>query len=257
MINGTIYNTIRLQTLHNKWMQKKESGNVLSRKEVNERAKWTKEDWLKQNFMQQLEQDRQTSTRNEIAGKVMSGQALTPDEEKYLEQNDPQLLKTYKEAKVQKKEYKEKLKKCKTKDEVEKLKTQTLGTYLSSFKKIEYNPCIPISQKLATAQKYLGFTRNIEDAHEEFKRSGAYKKLPTQEEIEREENREYKEEQEVIIEDISENNDNEHKKETTIASEIEEIYQRIQFEAQMQQGDTNNKTFDEYHRSEKKIDLRL
>lgn len=243
MITGTIYNTIRLQTLNNKWMQKKESGNVLSRKEVNERANWSSDDWLKYNYKQQLEQDRQTSARNEIADKVMSGGTLTPDEERYLEQKDPQLLKSYREAKAQKKAYKERLKKCRTKDEVEQVKSQFLSSYLSSFKKIENNHYIPESQKLATAQRYLGITRNIEDAHEEFKCSGAYKKLPTMEQIVSDNVSKDREEQEAIIEKISENNDLEKVDKKTDESDNSSDFVDTDDATVNDSTDINNNTF--------------
>lgn len=43
MITGTIQNAVKLNMLATKWEQKKESGNVLSKKELNERANWTPE----------------------------------------------------------------------------------------------------------------------------------------------------------------------------------------------------------------------
>lgn len=46
ILSGTIASTVQLQMLNNKWMQKKESGNVLSKQELNERSTWTSEQFI-------------------------------------------------------------------------------------------------------------------------------------------------------------------------------------------------------------------
>lgn len=43
VITGTIQNAVKLNMLTQTWEQKKDSGNVLSKKELNERANWTPE----------------------------------------------------------------------------------------------------------------------------------------------------------------------------------------------------------------------
>jgi len=43
VITGTIQNAVKLNMLAPKWEQKKEFGNVLSKKELNEQANWTPE----------------------------------------------------------------------------------------------------------------------------------------------------------------------------------------------------------------------
>ena len=50
--------------LNNKWMQKKESGNVLSKQELNERSTWTSEQFMIADFQDQLEHnEKQRSDR--------------------------------------------------------------------------------------------------------------------------------------------------------------------------------------------------
>lgn len=177
---STIYNTVRLQNLNQKWTQKKESGQVLTKKERNEREKWTSEDWMLQHFKEEMASNKEASKRTELDNKIISGGVLTPEEEQYLEQNDPEKLKKYRQMKAEKKAYEEKLRKCKTKDEVQRLKTQTLGGYLSALKKVENNPNIPMSEKLAQAQQYLAKTRNIQDAEAKFMATAQYQELPTE-----------------------------------------------------------------------------
>lgn len=162
------------------WQQKKESGETLSKEEREERATWTEDQWTKYNCEQQCAENREATKQTQITDKVTYGGTLTPEEEKYLEQNNPQALKKYKETKAEKKAYEEKLKNCKTKDEVDRLKTETLGQYAASLKKVVNDPYIPLSAKLEKAQEMLGKTRNIQDAEEEFKQSAQYQNLPTE-----------------------------------------------------------------------------
>jgi hypothetical protein len=180
IIAGTVANTVQLLTLNSNWQAKKDSGNVLSKEERNERANWTEDDWLKHNFQEQLEQNREASKDTDIKNKIMYGGTITPEEEKYLEQNDPSVLQKYKQVKAEKKAYEEKLKNCKTKDEVQRLKTQTLGEYVASLKKVENDPYIPLSEKLAKAQETLAKTRSIQKVELKFMKSAEYQNLPTE-----------------------------------------------------------------------------
>lgn len=183
MVTGTIYNTLRLQTLDQKWQQKKDSGDVLSRKEINERENWTEADWMKHDFEEQLARNREAEKKTELSNKIMSGETLTPEEEEYLEKNDPQTLQKYRQTKAEKKSYEKKLRSCKTKEEVQRLKTNTLSGYLTAFKKIENDPYIPLSEKLAKAQEMLGKSKNIEAAERKFMTTARYRELPTEEEL--------------------------------------------------------------------------
>jgi len=186
MIAGTVRNAVQLQTLNSKWQQKVESGNVLSRDEVNERANWTQEDWMKQNFQDQLAQNQESSQLTEITNKINYGGTLTAEEEKILEQQNPQALQKYKEMKAEKKSYEKKLQNCKTKDDVQRLKLEKLSQYASALKKVVNDPCIPLSEKLAKAQETLAKTRNIQDAERKFMATAKYASLPTEAEEQRE-----------------------------------------------------------------------
>lgn len=180
MISGTVTNTVKLQALNSKWMQKKESGEVLSKKERNERAAWTQEDRLKHDIEQQAAQNRETSKKTDIDNKILYGGTLTPEEEKYLEQNDPSALRKYRQIKAEKKAYEEKLEHCRTKDEVQRLKLETMGEYAAAMKKVENNPYIPMSEKLAKAQELLAKTRNVQETEWKFMQSPKFIGLPTE-----------------------------------------------------------------------------
>lgn len=180
--------------LNNKWMQKKESGNVLSKQELNERSTWTSEQFMIADFQDQLEHNRETQKRQKIDNKIMSGGSLSPEEISYLEKNDPVALKKYRETKEEKESYKEKLRQCKTKEEVDRVKLQKLGELESSLRSVVNDPTIPKSAKLAKAQEILAKTNNIEAAHLEFVKSADYQSMPTDDE---------KKEQDAADNDIS------------------------------------------------------
>jgi hypothetical protein len=199
IIAGTVASTVKLLTLNSKWQAKKDSGEVLSKEERNERANWTENDWLKHNFQEQIEQNREASKNTDIRNKIMYGGTITPDEEKYLEQNDPSMLQKYKQIKEEKKAYEEKLKNCKTKDDVQKLKTLTLGEYAASLKKVENDPCIPLSEKLAKAQETLAKTRSLQKVELKFMKTAEYANLPTEAEEAEERSEERSIENERVI----------------------------------------------------------
>ena len=194
ILSGTIASTVQLQMLNNKWMQKKESGNVLSKQELNERSTWTSEQFMIADFQDQLEHNRETQKRQKIDNKIMSGGSLSPEEISYLEKNDPVALKKYRETKEEKESYKEKLRQCKTKEELDRVKLQKLGELESSLSSVVNDPTIPKSAKLAKAQEILAKTNNIEAAHLEFVKSADYQSMPTDDE---------KKEQDAADNDIS------------------------------------------------------
>ena len=182
ILSGTIASTVQLQMLNNKWMQKKESGNILSKQELNERSTWTSEQFMIADFQDQLEHNREAEKRQKIDNKIMSGGSLSPEEISYLEKNDPAALKKYRETKEEKEDYKEKLRQCRTKEEVDRVKLQKLGELESSLSSVVNDPAIPKSAKLAKAQEILAKTNNIETAHLEFVKSAEYQSMPTEEE---------------------------------------------------------------------------
>jgi len=59
MISGTIKNSVKLDMLTKKWEQKKNSGDVMSKNELNERANWTPEQRMLNNYQEELERKLQ------------------------------------------------------------------------------------------------------------------------------------------------------------------------------------------------------
>lgn len=180
LFSGTVQNAVKLDMLNNKWEQKKNTSNALSKEELNKREKWTPEQRMLNDYQEQLKKQKEGNKRTEIYNKISSGQKLSPEEEQYLASFDPKSLSEYRQTQAERKAYEERLKKCKTKDDVQRLKQTSLGVEFSSLKKVLNDPCIPLSEKLKKAGQVLGKTRNFQEAEAEFIESGAYDELPTE-----------------------------------------------------------------------------
>lgn len=247
ILSGTIASTVQLQMLNNKWMQKKESGNVLSKQELNERSTWTSEQFMIADFQDQLEHNREAEKRQKIDNKIMSGGSLSPEEISYLEKNDPVALKKYRETE-EKESYKEKLRQCKTKEEVDRVKLQKLGELESSLSSIVNDPAIPKSAKLAKAQEILAKTNNIEAAHLEFVKSADYQSMPTDDE---------KKEQDAADNDISDEiTDSEKADDTELTDASENTQDTADTKASDKISEKDNRK-KEYNTEIKKVSRKL
>ena len=202
MITGTISNAVRQDFLNKKFEAKKKSGNIFSKQEKNSIVNRTPEQSMIERFREEMKQNKENSKINGIANKVTNGEDLTPEEEQYLAAKNPGLFNSYKQAKLEQKAYEQKLKNCKTKDEVQRLKTNTVNGYLA-----EMSAAKGTGSKgaiVATAKKVLAKLKNIEKVELEFIESGAYSSLPTEADEQIEETRETVEENERLLEEISE-----------------------------------------------------
>lgn len=267
MIAGTIRDAIHLQTLSNKWEQKKKSGNVLSKNERNERANWTQDQRMLNDLKEQMEREKEAGRKNDIANKISSGQKLTPEEEQYLASYDPQSLADYRQTQNERKAYEERLRQCKTKDEVQRLKSTKLGNELSSLKKVINDPYISIADKLKKAQQTLGKVRNIQQAEEEFIKSGEYDKLSTEAEEAKKRAEEFDREKEyenAILEDQGteetvEQEESEKKTEGSdenkIIGELEDDIKHLIFSQQLEDRVSEEMECEKEKRVGKKINL--
>jgi len=172
MITGTIRNSVNLDMLQCKWMRKKQEINSGTLRGLSEDEQ---EAFI---FQNQVDEMRESKTPNDIDAKLQSGAKLTQEEIEYLRKNDPQALEKYENRRKEVKQYKEQLKHCKSKEDVENLKMTKTGEFLASCKEIANNPNIPKSAKLGLVKDLLGRSMEIEKEHIEFVHSAQYAKLP-------------------------------------------------------------------------------
>lgn len=194
MIAGTVKNSVKLDILAQSWEQKKATNNVLTKQERNKRANMTPEERMLEHYQEELIKNREQSKNNAIAYKIMDGEDLTYEEEQYLAKNNPALLNNYRKVKAERHAYEDALKKCKTKEEVQRLKINTMAGYLSELKSAKGEA------KLDKAQEIIGKIKNIQKAELEYMESGEYENLPSEAEEAVERDQEKIEENEAVFE---------------------------------------------------------
>lgn len=139
---------------------------------------------LKQ-YREDAEKMRENNQMAAIDAKLKSGESLTPEEEEYLKQSNPDGYREYQEIRQERTAYKEQLKHCRTKEEVEKLKLNKMGNFLAEAKKVSSNPVIPKGAKKGLLEKILRKAAGIQKSHITFTKTAKYHSLPTEELTER------------------------------------------------------------------------
>lgn len=175
LIAGSVYNTVKLAQLDEKWQKKKENSKV-KKEELSPEMKKLMQ------YQEDMERIREGNQMSSIDTKLKSGVELTPDEIAYLKKNRPESYQEYEEIKREKEAYKNQLKICKTKEEVEKVKLSKMGHFMAEAKNISQNPYIPKAKKLKLMEKLLKKTVGVDKIHTEFTKSQVFRNLPTEEE---------------------------------------------------------------------------
>ncbi len=162
-----------------KWQQKKSSGDFTAD------GAMTMEDKLLKDAMDSMDDllgDSSKVSSAQIRTKLMSGKKLSSKEMDYLRENDPELYKKAKAIEMEREAYERELKRCKTKEEVQKVKMAHATAALAQVKNIESNPNIPKGQKLALMMEQLAKSNALGEVERKFVQSGEYKRLPSEEE---------------------------------------------------------------------------
>ncbi len=181
MIVGTLYETAKMMVMKNELEQKKKSGDIFGKK----KKELTPQEQQLKLFNEQLENNRKNAEYSALYNKVMSGEKLSPDEEEKLRQHDVKTYNDYKASQAEQEAYEEKLKRCKTKDEAQRLHTEKMQAELSKIKNIDNNPYISEGEKLKMIQVIHGKTVVMGKIYKEFTESVEYKELPTEAEIQK------------------------------------------------------------------------
>lgn len=176
-------------TMTKQWKQRKASGQMVVRyNEDNYITEAGKNMARKKQADYQLltemqEEQKNTDTRlQEIHDKLAYGASLNDDELEYLKDKDPQLYTKLKAEQAQNEAFAKKLSQAKTKDEAKQIMIERENSALMKVKSVENNPHISIADKLTIYQEA---NRSVNQGQEIFRRfvaSGAYDRLPTEEE---------------------------------------------------------------------------
>lgn len=174
---GSVQSQVSMKMLDLKWQKKKNDINTKRKESL------TQADILMQSYKQQAEDVRKGKDSEAIYTKLKTGGTLSADEIKYLKQHDPEALADYEKAQAEKKAYKNALKNCKTKEEVERLNLNRMGGYVSRARSIANDPYIPEGKKLELMNKLNNEVCCTKDAHMKFVQEGSYAKLPEEGEL--------------------------------------------------------------------------
>lgn len=155
--------------------------------------------------IRQSRADGSDQLSKQIDLKLNSGQKLTAEEMDYLRKHDPQAYQRVKSIEAEQKNYENELKKCKTKEEVERVKMAHTATSLNAVNSIMNNPVIPEEKKFELVMHEHRKNQAFQASTQEFVESGEYEKLPTEaERLKAEKDLKEAEERELGIEDPAE-----------------------------------------------------
>ena len=100
----------------------------------------------------------------------------------YLEAHEPEKYRYVKSMQAEQDSYERELKRCKTKDEVQKVKMEHTAASLSAVNTIMHDPAIPEEKKFELIMREHYKNQAFQESTREFVESGKYAKLPTEEE---------------------------------------------------------------------------
>lgn len=183
MYTGTIQSQVSLQMLDLKWQKKKQDINSKNKKDTEG---MTQDEILLDSLERQAQTERERSATSELYTKLKTGGTLTEEEIAYLKEHDPEALAEYEKAQTEKKAYENALKNCRTKEDVQRLKLNRMGSFAAQAKEIASNPYIPKDKKVVLMQRLNNEVCMIRDAHQAFEKSRAYEELPEEQELRRE-----------------------------------------------------------------------
>ena len=172
----TSLNNIRRNgDLERKWEERKQKG--YSTEGLTERQK-DNVNFINA-YKEQQELHPEDKEMQRITNKIYAGGKLTEQEMQYLQKKNPVLYQKMRAMEAEAKQYEEDLKRCKTKDEAQRIKMNRINASVASIRSVESNPNISDADKLAFAQAEQAKMREIEKITVKFIESGAYAALPT------------------------------------------------------------------------------
>lgn len=164
--------------LKNNWELKQQTGNY--------RAKGLSlDDWLDSSQTQKASSVGQSGSHGDekltaIHTKLDAGRKLTPEERDYLKDKDPQAYQELVNQERAQKAYEQALRRCKTKEEAQRLQMNHINKSVMVIRSVEHNSHITDQKKLEIAMREKRFTDRIQKSTREFIQKGEYKNLPSE-----------------------------------------------------------------------------
>ena len=165
-------------------MEKRKNGTYTSKETLAE-SRLTEYEKARREEIQAVQEqvdemnENKDSNLEKIMAKINNGKELTQAEKDYLKHKNPTAYREVVETEQAQKAYEESLKKCRTKEDVQRLKNLEMGQRLSAVKEVMSNPNIPEGEKLGLVLKEYKKVKAALEVEKKFVESGAYDKLPT------------------------------------------------------------------------------
>lgn len=121
-----------------------------------------------------------------IRDKMDAGEPLSVSEREFLKANDPQAYADLEAEEAEQRAYEEELKRCRTKQDVQRLRTRWLGASMSRMRAAEHNPNVSPERKKETFAQEKRRMDRVEASTKAFVKIGAYARLPDEGEKARE-----------------------------------------------------------------------
>lgn len=172
---GSIDNYTKTLNMQAQWNLKKKSGDVTSHTP-------SFDEWLKSSTQSAEEESGSNNDEklSSILQKAYTGKKLSEDELNYLQTKDPLSYQKIRSIQQEQKSYEQELKKCKTKEDVQRLKMSRIASSLSTVKSIENNPHITQEKKLQLINLEKMRCDKLERTTHAYVKSGEYEQLPSE-----------------------------------------------------------------------------
>lgn len=219
-----------------KWQQKKENNDFSADGSTNitDPIRKQAEDIRKANA------DGTTKMNSQIDLKLKTGRKLTAEEMEYLQKTDPQKYQKIKAMQAEQESYEKELKRCKTKEEVQRVRMAHTAGSLNAVNSIKNNPVIPEEKKFELIMREHYKHMALEESTREFVESGKYAKLPTEaEKAEAEKELKEAKEDEMNIKNSSEDMEEAEEAEEAEDTETGQTEEMIKQAAEQKNADQN------------------
>lgn len=136
------------------WQQKQDTGNYTAHgKTLEEWLESTRNDRVSISMTEEMEKQKELDDPEiqAIYYKVQTGKKLSAKEMEYLQKNDPEVYAKALSIQEERKAFERDLKRCKTQEDVQRLKLTQVSQSLSQVNEISNNPVIPLEKKLQYA----------------------------------------------------------------------------------------------------------
>lgn len=175
---NSVNSYVKGQDMENRWRMRKNSGNYKAdgSKTVSE---WAEEQKKKADENSDSRKKSDDRTLKAINSKLSMGSKLTPAEKNYLRAKDQAAYQRVLSIEAEQRDYEARLRRCKTKDEVNSVKMAYTAHALSTVNSVKNNPHISGDSKGELISTQQQKSAAVERVHNDFIKCGAYSSLPT------------------------------------------------------------------------------